>query len=1239
MATLRGIIVRIRGDATGLVRAVEQARAGLGSLVRNAEGASRAVTAAVAGLGAALAGVGVAAVRAAAQHEQTRIAFENMLGSAEQAAAFLRDLERFAARTPFELPQLERAARQLLAFGFAAQDILPMLRAVGDAVAGLGGGADMIDRVIRALGQMAAKGKVSAEEMMQLAEAGIPAWQMLAEAIGTDIPTAMKMAERGAIAAGTAIEALVRGMQSRFGGMMQQQSRTLLGLWSNLRDNVSQLMRRLGEEVVEALDLRGALEQMVALSEAVRESLERTGLREWLAQVREQVVLLAGAIGGALTPAIIGLARGVVSIVRRLGIWVAIGAVAAETALQLGASFRDLGRVVQGLGQALYGLGRILQGVIRFFATGIADIVRLVKGIFTGEIDWQKLAEQNISQATKFIEDFKQGFQALKNAITGGEGGAQQSSLLLNLLDRIKKQIDETIEGFENIGSFDLSNIPKGLQPLTTSIDRLKQLQLQFEVGRLSASEYVQQLEALRKELRAQVDALDPSTEEWMKAAEQYRDVARAIQEIQDQARAREIEGLDAAFRTGRISARDYAEQLRVTLAVWEGWLAEMDASSEAAQALAQDIERLRETLGRLSEWRADSLISQLWRLLRMLDDLNAAFNAAEAERWAEAIGNAVALALEAAGQEGYAQVARAAGSVVQGLFDTIKKLFTDNRREIERQFAQLGDSLVLISQNVFAQITSRRKKGLFGLFGAREYRVEIDELARTIAQVLDSSVSGALRSGIQSFLEGSRTWLEDLRRGIRDAISSAIAEAVVRGAIVQGALGSLLEQLVTQLRQGAFGAAQQTIAQIAAAVPLLARQLEGLLAPLRGALAGLYESASSAASAISAMTAELTNVPQGFKVALARYQAIIPEVVAAVQRVFQARASDLALTAPVQQAAAGMASVLDAAASRMVRVPQVLAEAAAASAEQMEGVVAAMRGAVEVLQASMLEARAGIDGMMARLKAVPQQVREMLMRLSATTPERTGEESGGGVTTLLQQGVARVRAALEDAGVAFRAPVPLLREVPDQVGALLARLTSVPDVTAAMASVVQGLRTIPAQTQALTRDAMTTVGAAMSGAALAAKERLVAAATAVGTHLTTAMAAAVDGLAATAELARTHVLRAATLLARQLEGLLAPLGAALADVRMAASGAAVAVGAATAELASMPQAFGAALARYQAIVPEMASGAPQTQLTIVFEGPVYGSDDLERRIDRAARAALERISMERYASPVIPTL
>jgi len=886
MATLRGIIVRIRGDASGLVRAAEQTRSTLRRLVSQAEADSRRLALALSGAGAAMAGLAGMAIKVAAEQEQVRTSFQTLLRSAEKAHSFLKQLADFAAGTPFDLPQVQQAARQLLAFGFAAQDVIPILKAAGDAAAALGGGAETVDRIVRALGQMAAKGRVSAEEMMQLAEAGIPAWQMLAQAIGTDVPTAMKMAESGAISAGTAIEALVRAMQRNFSGMMQQQSTTFLGMLRTLRNNTIQILGTIGEEIIETLDLRGALSNLVALTRGaakeLSEALEQSNLREWLAQVREQVVLLSGALMGGLVPAITATVRAFLLSVRRLGIWLLLGAIAAETASQLGIKLSSLGTIARAVGQVLADLGRIIADLIKLIGTAIAGLVSGIKGLFTGGFnlgDWLNRLEE---QGKAIFEDLKALFGTVRDAFTGN---LPQESFLDSWMRKLNALIEEGRKGLgqlEEPTPFQLHGLETGLKPIAESIDRLKQLQLQFEVGRLSASEYVQQLEALRKELRAQVDALDPSTEEWMKAAEQYRDVARAIQEIQDQARAREIEGLDAAFRTGRISARDYAEQLRVALAVWEGWLAEMDASSEAALALAQDIERLRETLGRLSEWRADSLIRQLWRLLRMLDDLHAAFDAAEAERWAEAIGNAVALALEAAGQEGFAQVARAVGSVVQGLFDTIKKLFTDNRREIERQFAQLGDSLVLISQNVFARITSRRKKGLFGLFGAREYRVEIDELARTIAQVLDSSVAGALRSGIQSFLEGSRTWLEDLRRGIRDAISSAIAEAVVRGAIVQGALGSLLDHLVTHLRQGAFGAAQQTIAKIAAAVPQLARQLEGLLAPLRGALAGLYESASNAASAISAMTAELTNVPQGFKVALARYQAIIPEMAAA---------------------------------------------------------------------------------------------------------------------------------------------------------------------------------------------------------------------------------------------------------------------------------------------------------------------------------------------------------------------
>jgi len=220
---------------------------------------ARKLVLALAALGTA---ASVAAIKLAADWEQAEVAFTTMLGSAEKAKSFLEDMERFAARTPFELPGLVDASRKLLAFGFVAEDILPMMNAIGDAVSGLGGGAFEIERVTRALGQMKAKGKVSAQEMMQIAELGIPAWEMLADSIGTSIPEAMKRSERGLIDGVTGVNAILIGMQQRFDGMMEKQSKTLAGRWSTFKDSLSMVLRKIGLEINETFDITGTLQRV-----------------------------------------------------------------------------------------------------------------------------------------------------------------------------------------------------------------------------------------------------------------------------------------------------------------------------------------------------------------------------------------------------------------------------------------------------------------------------------------------------------------------------------------------------------------------------------------------------------------------------------------------------------------------------------------------------------------------------------------------------------------------------------------------------------------------------------------------------------------------------------------------------------------------------------------------------------------------------------------------------------------
>lgn len=245
MTEIAKLFVTIGADASGLTKALENTKSALSSLGTGFGQLQNTASAAMTAMGLTATAMGGAVAAAGfqfnAMREQSEIAFTTMLGSGQAAQGMLDELQAFAAKTPFEFPDLVRASQRLMAMGFTAQEIIPTMTAVGDAVAALGGGQVEIDRVTTALGQMNAKGKTSAEEMMQLTEAGIPAWQMLADKIGVTVPEAMKMVTKGAVDARTTIGAVVAGINEQYGGMMEKQATTFNGLISNLKDNFTQL--------------------------------------------------------------------------------------------------------------------------------------------------------------------------------------------------------------------------------------------------------------------------------------------------------------------------------------------------------------------------------------------------------------------------------------------------------------------------------------------------------------------------------------------------------------------------------------------------------------------------------------------------------------------------------------------------------------------------------------------------------------------------------------------------------------------------------------------------------------------------------------------------------------------------------------------------------------------------------------------------------------------------------------
>jgi tape measure domain-containing protein len=210
--------------------------------------------------GVAAAGMGI---RFDAAEEQSRIAFTTMLHSSQAAGEMIDHLNQLAATTPFELGQVTTAAQRLLAFGFQAQDVVPVLTSIGDAVSGLGGDAQMLDRVTEAIGQMSAKGRVQSDEILQLTEAGIPALRILANQMHVTTGELSDMIQKGLVPSSQAIPQLLSGIEQgttgaagatqAFAGMMSAQSQSLTGMWSNFIDNTNRALGRLFEPAMPAI--------------------------------------------------------------------------------------------------------------------------------------------------------------------------------------------------------------------------------------------------------------------------------------------------------------------------------------------------------------------------------------------------------------------------------------------------------------------------------------------------------------------------------------------------------------------------------------------------------------------------------------------------------------------------------------------------------------------------------------------------------------------------------------------------------------------------------------------------------------------------------------------------------------------------------------------------------------------------------------------------------------------------
>ncbi len=388
-------------------------------------------------LSAPIAGAGILAIKTASDYERLRVSMDTLNGSVREGARNFQRLKEFSARTPFQLQDLAKAQNMLQGFGQSADDAFESISMIGDIAAITG--AD-INGIGIAFGQAAAEGRLMTRDIRQLINQGVPAIKLLADTMGVAQSEVLDLASQGEISF-EILQQAFRDATSE-GGMfadgMEKQSKTISGLFSTLRDNVSLALGELGDEIVKTLNLKELIPQIISGVKTITNNFKALS-----DESRTNILKLAGLLGvggpiflavGALVTAISTLSLPV------LGLIAAIGGIgfAFKSALDQTGSFSGAMQLI---------LDKLLNHTISVFQDmlNVMDWANL--GVFDSAISAMEDLKRNVDEtadftpladATNFIIDT---FSSLKTLFGGLTNMASTTNTELNELDKNIKNI------------------------------------------------------------------------------------------------------------------------------------------------------------------------------------------------------------------------------------------------------------------------------------------------------------------------------------------------------------------------------------------------------------------------------------------------------------------------------------------------------------------------------------------------------------------------------------------------------------------------------------------------------------------------------------------------------------------------------------------------------------------------------------------------------------------------------
>ena len=179
--------------------------------------------------------------------EKLETSFRILVGNKAEADVLLASIRKFAVETPMQLKDLAWAAQTMMGFGIAAGDVMEDLKALGNVAMG---DSQKFQSLTLAFSQTSATGKLMGQDFLQMVNAGFNPLDQMAKTTGKSVDELKDEMSKGAISADMVRQAFIDATSEggKFNGMLEAQSKTLAGDYSNLQGAIEDMFNELGEK-------------------------------------------------------------------------------------------------------------------------------------------------------------------------------------------------------------------------------------------------------------------------------------------------------------------------------------------------------------------------------------------------------------------------------------------------------------------------------------------------------------------------------------------------------------------------------------------------------------------------------------------------------------------------------------------------------------------------------------------------------------------------------------------------------------------------------------------------------------------------------------------------------------------------------------------------------------------------------------------------------------------------------